>query len=239
MISTKKHITYVCSKVSRSDAEKVINKLSAELELIITVVDTVENIITFFSNPTYHVDYIAIDVEDLYNVENVDGFDIIKTISTMIHCNRHSKNKTVDSKPTKIVVMISDNTSYSKVKELLSMTEVSYLSLRYGGKVTYADVKESVSNFVSDGDRAPKFIIDFVRPKKVQHKDTLNDIKLTPRQKQVLKLVIDRGASNKIIAKMLRISESTVKLHMSTILKKYKVRNRTQLAVFAKNNSIT
>ena len=54
---------------------------------------------------------------------------------------------------------------------------------------------------------------------------------LTNRQKEVLGLVSHRGLSNKKIAKVLKISESTVKIHMTAILKEYGVRNRTQLAL--------
>lgn len=60
-----------------------------------------------------------------------------------------------------------------------------------------------------------------------------NQIKLTPRQSEILSLVCNRGISNKKIAQMLNISESTVKVHISAILKAYRVRNRTQLALFA------
>lgn len=58
-----------------------------------------------------------------------------------------------------------------------------------------------------------------------------NAIGLTNRQQQIADIVCNRGISNKVIAKMLDITESTVKLHMTTILKKYGVRNRTQLAL--------
>jgi DNA-binding NarL/FixJ family response regulator len=44
-------------------------------------------------------------------------------------------------------------------------------------------------------------------------------------------LVANRGLSNKKIAQILNISESTVKVHISSILKAYGVRNRTQLAL--------
>jgi DNA-binding NarL/FixJ family response regulator len=64
-----------------------------------------------------------------------------------------------------------------------------------------------------------------------------NDIRLTPRQQQVLKLVCHRGLPNKSIAAILKISESTVKIHISAILKKYAVKNRTQL-VLAFNNEL-
>jgi DNA-binding NarL/FixJ family response regulator len=60
--------------------------------------------------------------------------------------------------------------------------------------------------------------------------------KLTPRQQQVLKLVCHRGLSNKSIAGILKISESTVKIHISSILKEYGVRNRTQLVLAFNQN---
>jgi DNA-binding NarL/FixJ family response regulator len=59
-------------------------------------------------------------------------------------------------------------------------------------------------------------------------------IKLTQRQQQILDLIRERGASNKVIAKTLNISESTVKLHVGIVLKKFNVKNRTQLALFSK-----
>lgn len=61
-------------------------------------------------------------------------------------------------------------------------------------------------------------------------------IHLTDRQKQVLALVCNRGLSNKKIALSLNITESTVKVHVSAILKEYGVRNRTQLALAANSS---
>ena len=62
-------------------------------------------------------------------------------------------------------------------------------------------------------------------------KHSQSTIKLTTRQSQILDLISHRGLSNKKIAQHLKISESTVKVHMSAILKAYGVRNRTQLAL--------
>ena len=79
----------------------------------------------------------------------------------------------------------------------------------------------------------PKHIISTltIPSKKSQ---TTGKINLTNRQEQVFKYIIERGSSNKVIAKSLGISESAVKLHVTEIFKKYGVKNRTQLAVFAK-----
>jgi DNA-binding NarL/FixJ family response regulator len=59
-----------------------------------------------------------------------------------------------------------------------------------------------------------------------------SQIPLTPRQDQILTLLLQRGASNKTIGNLLDITESTVKVHISKILRKYGARNRTQLIVF-------
>jgi two-component system nitrate/nitrite response regulator NarL len=45
-----------------------------------------------------------------------------------------------------------------------------------------------------------------------------------------------QGASNKVIARNLVITESTVKVHMKAILRKLRLRNRTQAAMWARNN---
>ena len=44
------------------------------------------------------------------------------------------------------------------------------------------------------------------------------------------------GASNKVIAYQLKITEATVKVHVKAILRKIRVRNRTQAAIWALNH---
>lgn len=75
----------------------------------------------------------------------------------------------------------------------------------------------------------PKHILDQLPGAK--KKVTKNSITLTARQVQVVDLISERGLSNKKIAQALNITESTVKIHVSAILKAYGVRTRTQLAV--------
>lgn len=55
---------------------------------------------------------------------------------------------------------------------------------------------------------------------------------LSPRETEILRL-ITRGLSNKEIAYTLGISHQTVKNHMTSILRKLDVEDRTQAAVFA------
>ncbi len=50
---------------------------------------------------------------------------------------------------------------------------------------------------------------------------------MTPRQADVLKLLVE-GKPNKLICRDLRLSEGTVKVHVSAILKALRVQSRAQ-----------
>ena len=52
----------------------------------------------------------------------------------------------------------------------------------------------------------------------------------TPREQELITL-IGRGLQNKVIAYELNISENTVRAHISNIMRKYNLHNRTQIAV--------
>jgi DNA-binding NarL/FixJ family response regulator len=60
---------------------------------------------------------------------------------------------------------------------------------------------------------------------------------LTPREREVLRL-LTTGASNREIAEQLFISEGTVKNHISNILGRLGLRDRTQAAIWAKERGL-
>ena len=61
---------------------------------------------------------------------------------------------------------------------------------------------------------------------------------LSPREQEILQALVT-GASNKMIANRLGITEATVKVHLKTLLRKIDVNNRTQAAIWAMNNGFT
>lgn len=67
------------------------------------------------------------------------------------------------------------------------------------------------------------------------HKNDLLGM-LTQREDEILRLVA-RGLSNKQVAIELEIQEKTVKHHMTSILNKLRVRNRTEAAVLLRESS--
>jgi two-component system nitrate/nitrite response regulator NarL len=58
---------------------------------------------------------------------------------------------------------------------------------------------------------------------------------LSPREKSILRCLIE-GDSNKCVARKIDIAEATVKVHVKAILRKIRVRNRTQAAIWGVNN---
>ena len=58
---------------------------------------------------------------------------------------------------------------------------------------------------------------------------------LSPREKSILRCLME-GDFNKCIARKIDIAEATVKVHVKAILRKIRVQNRTQAAIWAMNN---
>lgn len=64
------------------------------------------------------------------------------------------------------------------------------------------------------------------------------DTPLTTREQEVLKLIA-KGTTNKGIALALKVSEGTVKNHVSNILMRLDLRDRTQAAIYAVENGLS
>jgi len=60
----------------------------------------------------------------------------------------------------------------------------------------------------------------------------INPGKLSPREREII-VMLAHGASNKEIARVLNLSESTIKIHVQGILRKLNIAKRVQAAVYA------
>jgi len=65
-----------------------------------------------------------------------------------------------------------------------------------------------------------------------------NTPQLSVRERSILNCLID-GCSNKAIARKIGISDATVKVHVKAILRKARLRNRTQAAIWAMSNGLS
>jgi len=66
---------------------------------------------------------------------------------------------------------------------------------------------------------------------------TNEEVNLTEREREILRCLLN-GQSNKVIARVLDITEGTVKVHLKTLMKKISAVNRTQAALWARSHGI-
>jgi DNA-binding NarL/FixJ family response regulator len=78
----------------------------------------------------------------------------------------------------------------------------------------------------------PSVAAHFVKNLTKTHSANGNDYNLTEREKETLQL-LTKGMTNKAIAKTLKLSEGTIKIHVSNILSKLNVTSRTEAAMVA------
>jgi DNA-binding NarL/FixJ family response regulator len=132
----------------------------------------------------------------------------------------------------KIMILIKPTTTRNQIRELKNAK-----ILGIGFDMNYYSVEqtaEAAHALINNEPYWPDYIIDQLPSNRPVIKSaTDSTIKLTVRQQEVLELICHRGLSNKQIAKKLNLSESTVKIHVSAVMRSYGVRNRTQLALSA------
>jgi DNA-binding NarL/FixJ family response regulator len=132
-----------------------------------------------------------------------------------------------DIKPN-ISVGIEADTHLSTIKEL---QKHKILGIAPSSKTLgIENTRAAIIALMNDQPHWPKDIISKLpgNESRVKNKNTHA---LTLRQQEVFDLIANRGLSNKQIARVLNISESTVKIHVSAVMKNLCVRNRTQLAL--------
>lgn len=142
--------------------------------------------------------------------------------------------------------IIKENFPHIKIIILTTFNEDEYIfqGLNYGADgyilkdVSSKELVDSIKS-VYKGDmllhgQVAKTIAGVVKASKAVEKDISLE-SLTPRELEIAKLVVG-GRSNKEIADILYITEGTVKNHISRILSKLGLRDRTQLAIYLKNH---
>jgi len=231
----KKNIVYVSPSYiqDRLSLREAAEQLDTELNVSFNSVSSIQELFPLISDPKYLVDLILIDIEKFYETSGADMFDIIHTLSTLINC---TVCRVGPGKPTKrdtVIGAVADINTDPKLIRNLITTGVRGIYPR-GAEFTIEEKSRALADVLNKQSHIPKKIHELIKlkKKKVDEPSRNASISLTPRQEQIVNLIRDRGASNKVIARMLNLSESTVKLHITAVFKKFGVKNRTQLALF-------
>lgn len=145
-----------------------------------------------------------------------------------------------------VLKALKDRKSKVKVLVLTGHNETEYLvkavDIGINGYVLKdsesAELKKAIFTIADGETYIQPSLIPALNSKMIQkNEDEIKIDALTKREMEVLK-EMSVGKFNRDIAKEMKISERTVKNHISSIFKKLEVTDRTQAAVFAIRNNI-
>jgi DNA-binding NarL/FixJ family response regulator len=162
---------------------------------------------------------------DLVVIDTGDEGCRCATAQTIFECLHHHL-------PTVPIVVISDRHEWAHVAIALQLGARAYFPSSLDPKILIETLR-----FVRNGGTfvPPSVLMSAPEPRLPQSAEakTMQLLGITERELRVLEL-LQKGQSNKIIARELDIEEGTVKVHVHRIMKKLNASNRTQAALLAR-----
>ncbi|WP_251357864.1 response regulator transcription factor [Kangiella sp. TOML190] len=141
----------------------------------------------------------------------------------------HSVKTLLEKRPEVAVLVVSANTDLALIQQLLQLGINGYVPKSSSFEV----IAEAITAVLNMQVWLPQEIAQELRSSQVSPANPNLLDQLTPQQLKVLALIAD-GMLNKQMAYELGVQESTIKQHVSAILKKLNLVNRTQAGIFYK-----
>ena len=134
---------------------------------------------------------------------------------------------TLHADPQKVFGAFSSGANGYCIKNIKTNELLNIIDIVANGGVWF---DSQISNLILD-------ILKNIKQEEIKKTATAKDYKITPAERTILKLIAD-GYTNAQIAQTLVLSISTVKNHISSIIKKLAVKDRTQIAIVAIKNKL-
>lgn len=177
----------------------------------------------------------AVDGEDCLNKLQVVKPDVLLLDINMPKKNGLEVLKSLKSKKSKLKVLVL--TVHNEIEYLMKAVDIGVNGYVLKDSES-AELKKAIFTVAEGETYIQPSLIPALNAKMIETNKDAEKIKsLTKRELDVLKLLAV-GMYNKEVGKRLKISERTVKNHVSNIFKKLGVTDRTQAAVFAIRNNL-
>lgn len=224
----KKRIAYIANRVPTADAQAACSKMMQEIPgLEIQGVRTLHQLFYLLFDPDWQVDFIVIDIEECYALDGVSMWDLVRSLNTLSRLETATNAK----KPVALIAGISDTTPLELIRAAKKSPDFATLNPLLGGRFTYEMCLDSVRRYTNWDWTLPKCISDMLKKSKTKETRSKTPT-MTARQKEIFQMIAQQGMSNKHIARALGISDNTVKIHVSALMKRVGCHNRTQLAAY-------
>lgn len=156
--------------------------------------------------------------------------DVRMPVMTGIEATKRIKSRNPQAK----ILILTTFADEEYAMEALKLGALGYLLKDADAASLIASIESVLNGGISiDASVAGKVVPRLIKPNVPQEDLTL----LTSRERSILQLVGD-GKNNQEIAEMLHLSIGTVKNHVTVILQKLGLRDRTQLAIYAIRNGL-
>jgi len=144
--------------------------------------------------------------------------------------------------PNSRIVVFSDSYSDAHIAAALEGGAVAYLLT----SISCEELVKSIEVIALGGHIVPHqalkhFVSYFKKPcanGKPNPRPQVNNLSIFSSRELEIMRGLSQGMSNKLIARQWNIAEATVKVHVKAILRKIKVKNRTEAACWAWNNGL-
>lgn len=139
----------------------------------------------------------------------------------------------LETDPSMKVLMLTVSEDGDDLAECMPLGAVGYLLKKIDADFLLQSIRHAVAgDSVISPEMTSKLVMK-LRNDTYRASSASADIEsLTPRERQTLAWLA-RGVSNKEIARTLDLAESTVKVHVQSVLRKLNIKSRVQAAVFA------
>ena len=178
-------------------------------DAVIYELDSFDKLMKLNSPDEFNFDMAFIDL----SMPNGDPYQTIKHLTKL--------------NPSTPIVVISGEESQGVIRKTIASGAIGFLPKSLDTDLLISNLRHILSGKMS-----------VVSPGQQQDELHTIDNGLTPRQEEVLQLMC-AGKTNKEIARLLDLTEGTVKLHVRAILQSLGANNRTQAVSIAKANKDT
>lgn len=143
-----------------------------------------------------------------------------------------------ESHPQLAVLMLTVSEDFDTLAESLRLGAKGYLLKNVDQEFLLRSIRSVCSgNSVMSPQMMTKFVTHMAHHDNNEQRGTGTQETLTRRERETLGWLA-RGYSNKEIARTLNLAESTVKVHVQSILRKLGLTSRVQAAIYAIENNI-
>ena len=178
--------------------------------------------------------YEASTAEDAINIvtkENIDA--VIMDLGLPLMNGIEATKKITNIKKGIKVVILTSHITEEEVTNSIKAGARAYCSKDINPESLTNVVLSVINGALWFDSKVSEFVITALSSnKKVLNNDSINNYNLTDREKDVIEYLCE-GLTNSEISKLLDVSVNTIKVHVSSIIQKLGVEDRTQVVVKA------